>query len=447
MDFPRRGGGRSGIRAARISPRRARGDPGERSKRGGRGARLIPRRIPGRSPRPFRLDSRAVRVRSFEELKTGSGYLPALDGIRALAFFLVFVLHSLSQLYFALPNPERLSALVRGAIDMGRFGVSLFFVLSSFLVTRLLLTERARFGRIDVKAFLLRRGARIWPLYVLLIVALLGVRALHLPLPSISPREFLVYALFQGDIYHLFVHAGTVAYLWTIAVEEKFYVLWPFVLGRTGLGRIGQGAPETGDATPRRLFRIALGLVAAAWIFRLLLAWNLPEPWFSVNPLAYLDAFGYGALLALSSRRDLARVSPLLALGLFLVAIWLASSLGFLIDVSRGHGAIGFTITQGLAAGASALLIGALAEHRRGWPVFRPFIEVGKRSYGAYLFHVLVLIMLEPYALDAFSGRAVAVRVVALAVTLALAFLSYRFVEAPFLRLKKRLERVESRPV
>src|SRR5271163_828203 len=95
-------------------------------------------------------------------------YRPELDCLRFFAFFAVFVFHSPGgdAAYYAarhVPHPE----LVAGAISGGRFGVDLFFLLSAYLITELLLREQERFGKLDVRKFYARRILRIWPLYFL----------------------------------------------------------------------------------------------------------------------------------------------------------------------------------------------------------------------------------------------------------------------------------------
>ncbi len=365
--------------------------------------------------------------------------LPALDGVRALAFLLVFLLHALNGLGTTLPPVERLNPLLAGLLSFGREGVPLFFVLSAFLVTSLLLAEREATGRVDVRAFLVRRSLRLWPLYFALLALFLVVARVR-PALAPTPAQIGWYALLCGDLLHMGTPDGPLVFLWSIGVEEKFYVAWSLALAL-----LARGPRPLPDRLARvALARVALALVASAWVFRLASAGSHPWYWLSFGPLGYLDAFGWGILLA--ARPDLLRrtVAPTAALLALLLALWSAASLGFLIDA--GEGAYGFALKMGLVAGACALFVAAVKDARDGWPVWRPLRELGKRSYGAYLFHTLLLGVGGAIARDPRSLAGIAMKPLVLGATVLAAALSYRYFERPFLDLKRRFERVPARP-
>jgi peptidoglycan/LPS O-acetylase OafA/YrhL len=153
-------------------------------------------------------------------------YLPELDSLRFFAFLAVFICHC-----FALAGRE-------GAwSDVGSFGVDLFFVLSAYLITELLLRERRSRGRFDLGRFYARRILRIWPLYF---TFLAGAE--------------LAGAVPQGDLAPLALFAGNFAYaawgppglavssLWSLSVEEQFYLVWPLMMTRLS----GRGAVIAG---------------------------------------------------------------------------------------------------------------------------------------------------------------------------------------------------------
>src|SRR4051812_27511579 len=172
--------------------------------------------------------------------RTRDWYDPRLDVLRLGAFLCVFVSHTLDvSTFFPHPGKQRLGALVM-------FGLILFFVLSAFLLTRLLMLEVQATGSFSVSRYLQRRTLRIWPLYF---TAVLGAVLIALALASfpglahrtgvepgqvIQPPEVPAYSLFYANWY-LSVHEATgdfLPHLWSLSVEEQFYVALPvlFVL-------------------------------------------------------------------------------------------------------------------------------------------------------------------------------------------------------------------------
>ena len=148
---------------------------------------------------------------------------PQLDGLRALAILLVIFAHALR-----LPRGDVNS----GREAIGEIGVSVFFVLSGFLITTLLIGERKKTGTIDLRAFFVRRARRIFPAYyvylgVIAILAAIGAIA-------VQPREFIVAALYLRD--YSTPSFSWLEHTWSLAVETQFYVIWPAVM--LGLGNV-----------------------------------------------------------------------------------------------------------------------------------------------------------------------------------------------------------------
>ena len=168
-------------------------------------------------------------------------YQPELDGLRFYAFLGVFVCHTL-------PSSGRLS--IAGCIcrcrgcgaaiaKSGAAGVDLFFALSAFLITVLLLRERQQTGGISLRLFYLRRILRIWPLYFVVIAV--AVVLAHTVAEQILPWYYVAgYLLFVGNWVHaVFGHPQSICSpLWTVSIEEQFYLVWPLLmkmLGRRGM--------------------------------------------------------------------------------------------------------------------------------------------------------------------------------------------------------------------
>ena len=370
----------------------------------------------------------AVDHKSRQTTPSGTRFfLPALDGVRALAFLLVFFLHSLAQLSTAI-NLKSFSPFIQGVFEFGREGVPLFFVLSAFLVTTLLMKESERTGKIDVWAFLIRRALRLWPLYYLLVLVTI-FSYYFVPSLGVNRQMIFGYTFFVGDFYHMRHRDGSFVYLWSIGVEEKFYICWSIALAFL--------AKRGGTMA------VAWMLIIGAWGLRLATAGNHEWSWLSYGPFAYLDCFGYGILLAL--RPDIrVRIAPWQGISIFLVGLWLATSMRFFIDEGDSP-SYGFAIKMGVVALLRAWLLAATKDNLQGWAVWRPLRELGKLSYGAYMFHWPLFMLAWNVFPNPYSIVSILLRPGIFVATIILAFLSYRYFEMPFLRLKERFQKVPSR--
>ncbi len=164
-------------------------------------------------------------------------YFPELDGMRFIAFLLVYLFHQ------GVPWPV-LSRLVgvtltRRLQENGGYGVQLFFILSGYLITTLLLREEVRYGRIALRAFWIRRILRIWPLYYLIV--LIGFFVLPPLEPWFQLRDYLSmlkihllpFALFLGNWSMVLVSpipSDSLSVLWSVCVEEQFYLIVPLFI-------------------------------------------------------------------------------------------------------------------------------------------------------------------------------------------------------------------------
>ena len=166
------------------------------------------------------------------QTRVDSFYRPGLDILRALAFLLVFVAHGLVS---ELDKPTQLGAIGRA----GEFGVCVFFFLSSYLITELLLREKRETNTIHIPAFYVRRILRIWPLYF----AMIGVGCFY---GLFSPAHSVSLA-WGAALMLLFTNWYTVGHgyppgflfpLWSISLEEQFYLVWPCIVKYLGPGSL-----------------------------------------------------------------------------------------------------------------------------------------------------------------------------------------------------------------
>ena len=144
-----------------------------------------------------------------------------------------------------------LGHLLAGAAATGAFGVDIFFVLSSFLITELLLREKSLLGEVDVRSFYARRVLRIWPLYFAFL-ALAAAMQLFVPGQHIGWRAAMGFTFLAGNwwiVFHGFP-SSVIFPLWSVSIEEQFYLLWPAVVKRAGtammlaLGGLHAGSGE-----------------------------------------------------------------------------------------------------------------------------------------------------------------------------------------------------------
>jgi peptidoglycan/LPS O-acetylase OafA/YrhL len=316
---------------------------------------------------------------------------PELDALRFGAFFLVFLHHAMPHSSSAYPVP--FAPLFAAIARAGALGVDLFFALSAYLITEILLREHSSTGSIDVRAFYLRRILRIWPLYFVALFALAPLMPHAMPAGHIA-----AYALLAGNWACAFAGypASPFALLWSVSIEEQFYLVWPWL--------VSKGVRQA-----------AIAMLIVAFATRLILAATAVEhPGVWCNTLARLDPIACGALLAVSGREPVNRT--------FFLA---AGAVGFTLAGGFGsHDGWGSLWTYPLAsASATAILHGVLGLGRDFG-----FGYLGKISFGLYVFHAAALEL----ASNAFVG---------LVLTIAAAALSYRFLEMPFLRLKQRFAR------
>jgi peptidoglycan/LPS O-acetylase OafA/YrhL len=360
-------------------------------------------------------------TRSAHDRFLSRSYFPALDVLRCIAISAVVFHHSTSR-----PLP--------GWLGRGHLGVQLFFAISGFLITTLLLREQRETATIALQRFWLRRSLRIFPLYY----AVLGAFALFTIAAGAGPAQAQFWhnlPYFASYSCNWFVdygvpHVVVFGFAWSLATEEQFYALWPLLI-RT--------------------------LRHARWVILALLTMMIVDQLAEHKRLVFLlgrhtaleslvtsfsPSIALGALFALGLEgphgRSLSRVLAHRA------ALPACAALAALLVVWPSGPFLCFEFVLSALVAAAAL--------REPSPRFAllssaPLIAVGRASYGIYLFHVPVIGALRRI-LPALSDWAGALFVLALPVSFALASVSFRWFETPFLRLRPRAAngRLASRP-
>ncbi|HEY3780262.1 MAG TPA: acyltransferase [Fimbriimonadaceae bacterium] len=357
-----------------------------------------------------------------------SFYLPALDGLRFFAFLMVFMRHALPRMEITGPLSRAYDTFVMA----GAYGVPLFFALSAYLITTLLMKEKAMTNDVNVLAFYQRRILRIWPLfYLILILAYFGNRLAGIHAVGTIPMLRLAtfngnFAMAGGAVYPM-----SVAILWSVCVEEQFYLTWPWFakwLKSSGLTIAG-------------IAMIAIGLGYRLWAANKGLG---PDLWYS-SP-TNLDCFGFGILFALHGKTMKLKMAGRTALiiaslaGIFaVVGFYPTTDLRPYITVEHLSyaAAIGFSLVAFLCA----LIVLLIAQGSQTTFLAKvPFNYLGRISYGLYCYHTLVLTVMPKF----FHGESSLEKVVAFFVTIGVASLSFTYFERVFLRMRGKLQVVRS---
>jgi peptidoglycan/LPS O-acetylase OafA/YrhL len=344
-------------------------------------------------------------------------HVAALDGVRALAVSSVVAFH-----------------LGMTWAPGGYLGVDVFFVLSGFLITALLLSERDTNGRISLGRFYARRALRLLPA----LLAVLGALWLFTTVTVVGDSAHRVRGDGLAALFYFanwraaFGHApflGFMGHAWSLSIEEQFYAVWPLLV-------VGALALRGG----RRSLVLVLAVAGTVVPPLLRLAWwdgsaaTMTRLYYGLDTRA--DALFAGAVLAVivaSGRLPVGRLARSLYAALALGAL---AVLGLLVATMPRSDASLYRGAMSLVAVSAVALIAHLLASPRG-PLgrvlsFPPLAALGKISYGVYLWHWPVIVATNPW------GRTGGALVAKAAIALGLSIVSWWVVERPFLRLKDR---------
>jgi peptidoglycan/LPS O-acetylase OafA/YrhL len=364
-------------------------------------------------------------------------YVPELDALRFVAFVGMAIYHE-----FVLERPVASShgavlktALLSVAQLGGAFSVNLFLLVSSYLITRLARREIATTGRLDLRAFYIRRTLRIWPLYFFFLGLCATLRTTdHLfGYATVLPSGFLAAASFFVANWYLVFHGYVwlpALSLWTVSVEEQFYVTWPLLIRRASRERV-------------RAISVSFVLVS-----HLTLLWlqrgGRRDFEIGYNTFTLVQYFGLGALMALWSEDHSPALRTAARIGLAAISA-VCFAVAALLQ-PRAHvidpGALTYNVIALFSAAGVVCLFRASLGAPRAW--FPPWLLfLGRITYGLYIFNFFCVYL----ARKSCRGHVSLVYELALTVGLNLAFAlaMYYLIERPFLRLKTRFEIVRSR--
>jgi len=350
-------------------------------------------------------------------------HMPALDVLRGLAVLAVVFYHGFFYLVPAFPWHNRLAASLFHLTSFGWTGVNLFFTLSGFLITGNLIDSQAKPN--FYSRFYIRRALRILPAYFLVLL-ILGLTRIS------SPKYLWVCVIFLANWPTLLLHSQFTSYrvLWSLAVEEQFYLVWPWLYRRL---------------QSKGLFALCIAMILLCPVLRGVAVTLTDRDIFSKTFLIG-DNLAVGAAIAILCRSPQLSLKGLLWTGVAAIGV---SGSAMLILIGTGHtlrsgvlgASVGYSMLEWFTAGMLILTLYAYRTKplQAGLGIFVFFGEI---SYGLYLIHILCGVLYDRAFGHAYLTNASLLLLRFVAVTgiaILLATLSKRYFENPVLRLKEKI--------
>jgi peptidoglycan/LPS O-acetylase OafA/YrhL len=363
------------------------------------------------------------------KIQNKQSYDSGIDVVRFIAFFFVFIHHfvyrggnSISEL----PKTYWTNTYLDSISFFGSEGVTIFFCLSGYLLSRILIGELNKTGKLSVRSFYIRRILRIWPLYFsfvflcLLTAPLLGNQVIKSSeLPYLLSFSYNWHQLYTGD------SRGMAAILWSISVEEQIYLVLPLLLllfYRWGFEKL------------------AISLILIGYFCRILFYLN--DLSLYRNTFSYMSTIGIGMLFAIYEVK-IRRWFNIHRRAGSLVSLFLIVGYVYLFKPVFSVGSlpiIAFDITAMMSI--FLLLILGGSERKQTSRFLKLLAYFGRRTYGMYILHwpILALMVSRSIFFDDATGISFQGLVFAFVLVAAISSFSYRFFEKPFLDLRKRYQ-------
>ncbi|MFD0962612.1 acyltransferase family protein [Pseudofulvibacter geojedonensis] len=350
-------------------------------------------------------------------------YFKGLNGIRAIASLLVVIWHTdrFVSLFGVIPKGFYNTGMASRAVDI-------FFVLSGFLITYLLFAEKEKTGTINFKKFYLRRVYRIWPIYY--IITFLTLILMHfeiIPKVNYALESTVLYIFMLANVaYALKIAITSINPLWSIGVEEQFYLIWPHIIKRAS-----------------NYLKVFIWFYLAVLIVKIvcfkLFSVKMPSlvSFFYHWRLNIMALGAMGAYLVFNKKKILSLVYrkeiQLLAWGILLYSCLVKPIHFYTIIDSEINSIFYLIIILNVATNSKTLI--SLEN--------KVFNFIGQISYGIYIYHLTVIYVLV-YLFKGVGINYFLVHILTLLITIVVAKLSYRYIEIPFLKIKKKFAVVES---
>jgi peptidoglycan/LPS O-acetylase OafA/YrhL len=374
-------------------------------------------------------------------------FFPGLNTVRFMAAFLVLINHIEEfKRYLGLPNLTHLHAIH----FLGRLGVILFFVLSGFLITYLLLMEKEKFQTIDIKNFYIRRILRIWPLYYLMLILSLfifpyisgmqienWITASEISLPVILTCVFFLpnLTMISFPLIPFFSQA------WSVGVEEQFYLIWPFLLRKF-----------------KKIARVLFAIILILFVIRIglfpiikfkLHLWNdtikTAKTFFDDF---LIDTMAVGGLFAYAHFSKSKLISffyhPAIQLTAYAVMVYFMFTGNPLPWVIQSYQQNFTSLMFALLFGVLILNVSTNPKMNAGWFNNAVFDYLGKISYGIYMYHSIFIVLTIKIMVHYDALNTPLLYVVSILSSIGISALSYEYFEKFFLKRKNKFAKIQS---
>jgi len=362
-------------------------------------------------------------------------YFPHLDGLRFVAFFVVFLGHSF---HTTLPNISDASIyqILRSICRHGYLGVNFFFVLSGFLITYLLLHEQRWQQKINVGYFYMRRILRIWPLYFSVVFFGFVLFPLLKTLLGQSPNEtaslslFLTFLSNFNNLWHGPPDASMLGVLWSVSIEEQFYLVWPVLLA---------------FVTPKRYMWLFVVVILLSLSARIYYMHDASARYF--HTLCVISDMAVGAVLAYASFNYSHYVLLIKNMPQkYIVAAYFLGFIGIILLKTYPLQGPLLVAERLLLAIFFAFVVAEQCFAQHSWYKMGNYARIsywGRYTYGLYCLHFIGILVALTLSKKMGTHRylwgvLLLETVLALGFSMLLSWCSYHYLEAPFLRLKKR---------
>jgi len=375
---------------------------------------------------------------------TEKSFHPELYSLRAAAFAVIFGHHFLASYlggFARLTHDGVASRVVMALVDSCSVGLDMFFCLSSFLITSQLVREFDAHGHLNVGRFLARRSLRIFPLYFGFLALTVFIVPRLIPGEHLSGVYLSAFCFFGANWLCAFngYPASVSAPLWSVSAEQQFYLVWSALIA---------------FLSPRRVVPLALCGLGLATVARItVLHLGLPHPAIWANTFARLDPIALGALCAMFVRQKRWRPGQGLRTSILITGLSVPPLLIFILGPTVYHGPWSVLFYPCVALASACVLAGTYRENKAKHPAV--LVYLGRISYGLFIFHMLAIQIVrtvQHFLVPHVQGWQMKLALcagsmaLALGLTVALAALSYRYFETPFLALKARFSIPKTHP-
>lgn len=361
-------------------------------------------------------------------------FFPNLDGLRFLSFFLVFLSHSFATDSQAIKEMLWFKLIKVRIFSDGDIGVSFFFVLSGFLITYLLIKEKELLGNINVKSFYIRRALRIWPLYYLvmifgfLIFPIIKQMLGQVPNEVANPLYCFTFLNNFDSIKHV-PDASTIAVMWSVAIEEQFYLIWPILF----------------YFSPKKYFaHVIIAVIILSNLFRI---FNVQHSSVDIHTFGVITDMAVGGLFAYLCYYNTSFLNKIKLLPKWFIIIPYLLTILFIVFKQEIFAADAMKVLKRLIMGTTFALIiveqnfceNSLFKIGR----FKRISALGKYTYGLYCLHpiavLISVIILRKLSLNQFSWQMWLLELpISFILSLAISWVSFTYFESWFLKLKDK---------